>query len=71
MEFEVCSKVFLKISPIKSVTRFRKRGKLNSRFIGPFEILEQVGKVPNKFTLLPTRFGVHKVFHISMLYEYI
>ena len=29
LEFEVGSKVFLRIFPVKGVTRFRKRGKLN------------------------------------------
>ena len=45
LEFEPGEKVFLKISPTKGITRFRKRGKLNPRFIGPFEVLERVGKV--------------------------
>ena len=45
LEFEPDEKVFLKISPTKGITRFRKRGKLNPYFIGPFEVLERVGKV--------------------------
>ena len=31
--------VFLKVMPKKGVVRFGKRGKLSSRYIGPFKIL--------------------------------
>ena len=71
LEFEIGSKVFLRISPIKAVTRFRKRGKLNPRFIGPFEILERVGKVSYRLALPPSMLRVHDVFHVSMLRKYI
>ena len=39
LEFEIGDHVFLKISPLKRVMRFGKRGKLNPRYIRPFEIL--------------------------------
>ena len=39
LEFEVGDHVFLKVTPKRGVVRFGKRGKLSSRFIGPFEIL--------------------------------
>ena len=45
LEFEVGDKVFLKISTARGITRFHKKGKLNLRYIGPFEVLERVGKV--------------------------
>ena len=48
----------------------QKRGKLSPRYIGPFEILERVGKVAYRFALSPRMSGVHNVFHISMLKEY-
>ncbi|KAL5572182.1 hypothetical protein UlMin_021779 [Ulmus minor] len=44
LEFQVGDSVFLKISPFKGIIRFGKRGKLNPRYIGPYEILERVGK---------------------------
>ena len=36
LEFEVESRVFLKLAPWKGVVRFGKRGKLSPRYIGPF-----------------------------------
>ncbi|KAL5548459.1 hypothetical protein UlMin_003690 [Ulmus minor] len=41
LEFQVGDSVFLKVSPFKGVIRFGKRGKLNPRYIGPYEILER------------------------------
>ena len=35
--------VLLKVSPMKGVMRFGKRGKLSPRYIGPFEVLKRVG----------------------------
>ena len=71
LEFELGEKVFLKISPTKGITRFRKRGKLNPRFIGPFKVLERVGKVAYRLSLPPSLSGVHDIFHVSMLRKYI
>ena len=70
-EFNVGDHVLLKVSPIREVVRFgKKRGKLLPRYIGPFEILERVGKVAYRLALPPRMSGVHNVFHISMLKEY-
>ena len=46
LEFEVEDRVFLKLPPWKRVVRFGKRGKLNPRYIGPFEIVERIGQWP-------------------------
>ena len=62
--------VFLKVMPKKGVVRFRKRGKLAPRYIGPFEILKKVGTVAHRLTLPPSLSGVHEVFHVSMLRKY-
>ena len=67
LEFEVGDQVFLKVMPKKGVVRFDKRGKLASRYIGPFEILERVGTVAYRLALPPSLSGVHEVFHVSML----
>ena len=42
LEFEVGDHVFLKVSPMKSIMRFGRNGKLSPRFVGPFEVLENV-----------------------------
>ncbi|GJT61548.1 putative reverse transcriptase domain-containing protein [Tanacetum coccineum] len=42
LEFEVLDKVMLKVAPWKGVMRFGKRGKLNPRYIGPFQIIERL-----------------------------
>ena len=70
LEFEVGDHVFLKVMPKKGVVRFDKRGKLSPRFIGPFEVLERVGAVAYRLSLLPSMSGVHEVFHVSMLRRY-
>ena len=45
LEFEECNKVYLKISPIKGVVIFCKKGKLSPRYVGPYENFQRVGKV--------------------------
>ena len=52
------------------MVRFGKRGKLSSRFIGPFEILERVGTVAYRLALPPSMSGVYGVFHVSILRRY-
>ena len=70
LEFEVGDHVFLKVMPKRGVVRFRKWGKLASRYIGPFEILEKVGTVVYRLALPSSLSGVHEVFHVSMLRKY-
>jgi hypothetical protein len=71
LEFEVGDRVFLKVSPMREVMRFGKKGKLNPRFIGPFEIAQKVGKLAYRIALPPDLIGTHDVFHVSMLRKYI
>ncbi|KAI3696046.1 hypothetical protein L1987_79055 [Smallanthus sonchifolius] len=45
LEFKIGDRVMLKFSPWKGVARFGNRGKLNLRYVGPFEILARVDPV--------------------------
>ncbi|XP_038886203.1 uncharacterized protein LOC120076443 [Benincasa hispida] len=69
--FKVGEKVFMKVPPMKGVFRFGKKGKLNPRFIGPFEILEWIGSVAYWLALPPSLSTVHNVFYVSMLRKYV
>ena len=71
MEFAVGDHVFLKIQPRRGVVQFGKKGKLSPRYIGPFEILQRIGKVAYRLALPPQLAGVHNIFHISLLRKYI
>nr|GEX50683.1 retrotransposon protein, putative, Ty3-gypsy subclass [Tanacetum cinerariifolium] len=59
LEFSVGDYVLLKVSPWKGVVRFRKKGKLKHRFVGPFEITEKVGPVAYRLDLPEELNGVH------------
>ncbi|XP_070003225.1 uncharacterized protein [Nicotiana sylvestris] len=63
-------KVLLRVSPMKSVMRFRKNSKLSPRYIGPFEVLEKIGEVAYKHALPPSLSSVHPVFHVSIIRRY-
>ena len=71
LEFKVSDHVFLKVSPMKSVMRFGRKGKLNPRFVGPFETLGIVGLVAYRVALCQSLSKVHNVFHISTLRKYV
>ena len=45
LEFEVGDLVYLKISPMRGIKTFEKKGKLSPRYVGPYKILSRVGKV--------------------------
>ncbi|GJS02151.1 putative reverse transcriptase domain-containing protein [Tanacetum coccineum] len=67
MEFQVGDRVMLKVSPWKGVVRFRKWGKLNPRYVGPFKVLEKVGSIAYKLKLPQELSRVHNTFHVSNL----
>jgi hypothetical protein len=46
LEFKEGDHVYLKVSPVQGMRRFKVKGKLSPRFIGPFKILKRVGKLP-------------------------
>ncbi|WVZ70289.1 hypothetical protein U9M48_018966 [Paspalum notatum var. saurae] len=65
--FEKGDHVYLRVSPMKGVHRFRVKGKLAPRYIGPFKITEQCGLVAYRLELPPHLAAVHDVFHVSQL----
>ena len=67
LEFQVDDWVFLKVSPMKGVMRFGKKGKLCPRYVGPYTILKRVGKVAYELELQIEQAILHQVFHISLL----
>jgi len=67
LESEVGDFVMLKVSPMKGVKFFGKKGKLVPRYIGPFMIIERVVAVSYRLELPDTLKNVHDVLHVSML----
>ncbi|KAI3797689.1 hypothetical protein L1987_32952 [Smallanthus sonchifolius] len=67
LEFHVGDMVLLKVSPWKGIIRFRKRGKLSPRFVGPFKILARVGQVAYRLDLPGALSEIHPMFHVSHL----
>nr|GFC67795.1 putative reverse transcriptase domain-containing protein [Tanacetum cinerariifolium] len=65
MEFQVGDKDMLKVLPWKGVVCFGKRGKLNPRYVGPFNVLERVIDVAYKLDLPEELSRVHNTFHVS------
>ena len=47
--------------------RFQKKGKLNSRYIGPFRTVERIWLVAYRLELPPELSHIHNDFHVSML----
>jgi hypothetical protein len=56
---------------MKGVKRFRVKGKLSPRYIGPFSILQKCGNVAYKLELSPSLAGVHDILHVSHLKKYL
>jgi hypothetical protein len=65
--FQVGDHVYLKVSPMKGVSRFEVKGKLAPRYIGPFPILERCGQVAYRLRLPESLSAMHNVFHVSQL----
>jgi hypothetical protein len=67
LSFEVGDFVYLKVSPMRGLHRFKVRGKLTPRFIWPFKVPEKRGEVAYQLALPPQLSNVHDVFHVSQL----
>jgi hypothetical protein len=71
LKFTVGDEVLLKMSPTKGIVHFGIKGKLSSRYIGPYLITTRVGYLAYRLQLPESMAGVHPVFHVSMLRKYI
>jgi hypothetical protein len=67
LEFEEEDYVYLKVSPLREMRRFKIKGKLSPRFIGPFMIFRRVGEMAYQLELPDSLSDVHNVFHVSQL----
>ena len=65
MQFKVGDHVYLKVSPMRGVHRFRVCEKLAPHYVGPYKILERCGFVAYRLQLLDILLAVHNVFLVS------
>ncbi|XP_012072674.1 uncharacterized protein LOC105634424 [Jatropha curcas] len=70
IEFAYNNRYQLSIQMAPFEALFGKKGKLNPRFIGPYEILERVGLLAYKLALPSELDRIHNVFHVSILRRY-
>ena len=59
LEFQVNDWVFLKVSPMKGVMRFGKKGKLSPGYAVPYKILKRFDKVTYELELLAELATMH------------
>jgi len=64
LEFQVDDWVFLKVSPIKGIMRFEKKGKHSPYYIGPYRILQRIGQLAYELELPPELVVVQPVFRV-------
>nr|XP_027062796.1 uncharacterized protein LOC113689175 [Coffea arabica] len=69
LDFKIGDRVFLKITLLRSVTAGRGK-KLQPKFVGPFKILQRIGKVAYQLELPSSLSRIHDVFYVSMLKKY-
>ncbi|GAU48050.1 hypothetical protein TSUD_404850 [Trifolium subterraneum] len=71
VEFQEGDHVFLRVTSTTGVGRALKSKKLTSKFIGPYQISERIGKVAYRIALPITLSNLHDVFHVSQLRKYV
>ena len=67
LEFMAGDLIYLKISSMKGVIMFGKKGKLNPLYAVLYEVLKRIISVTYKLKLTSKLSPVHSVFHVSML----
>jgi hypothetical protein len=67
LRFQVGDFVYLRVSPTRGIQSFGVKGKLASRYIEPFEILEICGPIAYRLQLSSQLATIHNIFHVSQL----
>lgn len=67
LEFNVDDWVYLKVSLMKGIMQFGKKGKLSPRYLGPYKVLERIGKADYKLEMPMELSIVYPLFYVSML----
>jgi hypothetical protein len=65
LSFEIGDFIYLKVSPMRGTRRFKVKGMLAPRYVGPFKIISRNGEVAYQLMLPPQLADVHDVFHVS------
>ena len=64
--YEVGDRAYLRVSALRGVKRFRVKGMLAPRFVGPYRVLESMREVAYKLELPEGLSGVHDVSRFSV-----
>jgi hypothetical protein len=67
LSFEIGDFIYLNVSPMRGTCRFKVKGKLAPRYVGPFRIVDRRGEVVYQLELPPQLTDVRDVFHVSQL----
>lgn len=67
LEFNIGDWAYLKVSLVKGIVSFGKKGNLSPRYIGSYEIVEKFGPIAECLNLPTELQGIHSVFHVSFL----
>jgi hypothetical protein len=65
LSFEIGDFVYLNISLVRGTRRFKVKGKLAPRYVGPFKIISCKGEVGYQLELPSQLSDAHDVFHVS------
>ena len=65
--FKVGDYVYLKVLHMKGLQRFGVKRKLEPRYVGPYQIIEQKGNAAYKLWLPLEMSAIFNVFHVSQL----
>jgi hypothetical protein len=59
--------VYLNVSPMRGLHRFKVKDKLAPQYVGPLNVLDRRGEFAYQLELPPQLADVHDVFHVSQL----